>query len=98
MESRRSAGVLLNSDTMSAASNESPPKSRKKSSSTETGVGASSFSHTVVISFSRLVRGGTRPGRASTGWARGAGNLLRSTFPLASVGSRGSVSSSAGTI
>ena len=89
MESCRSAGLCLSSETMRAASSEWPPRSRKKSSRTDTGVGANSFSHTATICFSRPVRGGTRSCRPSAARVRGAGRLLRSTLPLASVGNCG---------
>ena len=61
---------------MRAASSEWPPRSRKKSSCTDTGVGANSFSHTATICFSSAVRGGTRSRRSSAGRVRGRGQAL----------------------
>ena len=70
------AAALRNSETIRAASSECPPRSRKKSSRTETGSGANNFVHTaaIVLFQFRPRQHGFRPrlrrarGAAAAGW------------------------------
>ena len=75
------------SATICAANKECPPRSRKKSCSTPTAATPKIAAHASAILASSSFTGGAPTFASSTSGRAGAGRRLRSTLPVASIGS-----------